>query len=289
VKNVYIILIISICSKFGFGVTKQNSNYLEIIAKSSDIHIINSNDLKNHLANIDERFMNDYYYYSVEVLETIKGIKVNNIKYRLYLEQGMVDYIKLLPDNAKLIVFITNLYSRFRNTGVDEFNNYITKHRNSYGIIVYNQKIYKEITGEVAKQQLILHERSYESFVRDEIMDHKIKRLIGELIIEQKETAAFEELRMMGRDAVPYIILYMDDYRELPIKNIQLENNCLDAWEDTIYYRPELVIDMLGLILNELTKSNFGQTWADGTNEERQRSLDGWRIYLYYTYPMSTS
>jgi hypothetical protein len=181
-----------------------------------------------------------------------------------------------------LLFFFKNLYAKSRNSGVDEFNNFITGDRYSDGIVVYTERIYEEITGEIAKHRLILQKKLYESFAKDESMNRRVKRLIDELAIEERELTAFDELRMIGMEAVPYIILHMDDYRELSIKHAEVEIIYPDTWESIAYYGPELVIDMLGIILGRPTMNNFGHTWSDGTNEERQRMLDGWRIYLYY-------
>jgi hypothetical protein len=269
-----------------FGLEAQlrssRSDYWEIIAKSSDIHIINSNDLKKNLEDMESSVRNGYYYYQVPVVEMLKGTEVETIKIYVYLEQEFIDHVKLLPDTTKLVVFFIKLYAAFRLSGQDEISNYITEGNYHEGIVVYTDRIYREITGEIAKQQLIQHKKLYEAFTRDETLDRKIKGLIDELTVPERELAAFDEIIMIGPNAVPYIILHMDDYRELPIKNVTIINDNPDAWEGWVNYGPDLVIDALEIILSELTATNFGYTYNGGTNEERQRILDGWRIYLYY-------
>jgi hypothetical protein len=115
-------------------------------------------------------------------------------------------------------------------------------------------------------------------------MNRKIKKLIDELVIEEKEIAAFDELLGMGKEAVPYIILHMDDYRELPIKYAMVIDDSPDAFEEWLHYGPKLVIDTLEIVVDKLSKTSFGFIHNGGTNEERQRTLNGWRIYLYYLY-----
>jgi hypothetical protein len=257
------------------------SDYWQYIATASDIHIINSTSLRNHLSDMENKTRNRTYYYQVPVVETLKGEKVDAIKIRMFLEQAFIDNIKLLPDNTLLVIFILNLYSEFRNSDADEFSNFFLG-ENTEAIIVYTEKVYREIAGEIENQQIILNEKLYADFLRDKDMDRKIKGLIDELVVEERETAAFNELIMMGRDAVPYIILHMDDYRELPIKYARVIDESPDAWEEWVHYNPKTVIDMLGIIVNKLARTNFGYIWNGGTNEERQRVLNGWRIYLYY-------
>jgi hypothetical protein len=282
-KKICMVVLLSLAAKFNLGAVPQSINgYWGIIAKSSDIHIINSADLKSHLPDMESSVRNGYYYYQVPVVETLKGTRVDAVKIRVYLEQGFIDHVKTLPDNAKLIVFFVNLYTSPRLSGADEFNNYIAGGEYREGIVIYTGALYKEISSEIRKQQIILREKLYESFAKDETMNRKIKRIIDELVIEEREMAAFDELLAMGREAVPYIILHMDDYRELPIKYARVEINDPDWWESMAQYSPKLVIDTLEIVLTGLTKVNFGYTWNGGINEERRRILDGWRIYLYY-------
>jgi hypothetical protein len=283
-KTMFITILLLATIVFNLKAQHQDprSDYWEVIAKSSDIHIINSNDLKNYLLDMEGSVRNAYYYYHLPILETLKGPKMNIIKINVYLRQDFIDYVKILPENTRLVGFFTNLYARFRRSGEDEYNNVIAGKNYNEGIILYTAGVYTEIVNEIKKQQLILNERLYESFLRDEAMDRKIKGLIDELIIEEKEMAAFDELLKIGRNAVPYIILHMDDYRELPIKYARLTNDHPDAWESIVQYRPELIIDTLQIILLDLTGNSFGHTWTDGTNAERQRALDGWRVFLYY-------
>jgi hypothetical protein len=256
------------------------SDRWQIIATASDIRIINSTSLKNRLPDMENK-VNGVYYYQIPAVETLKGEKVDSTKIRMFLEQVFIDNIRLLPDNTNLIVFIINRYAEFRNSDMDEFNNFFIGN-DTEGIIVCTDDTYREIVEEIENQRIILNEKLYTDFLGDEVMDRKIKGLIDELVIEERETEAFEELLMMGKDAVPYIILHMDDFRELPIKYARVIDESPDAWEAWVHYNPKTVIDMLGIILNKLARTNFGYIWNGGTNEERQRVLNGWRIYLYY-------
>jgi hypothetical protein len=226
--------------------------------------------------------MNGYYYYQVRIEETLKGVDMDSINISVYLEEGFIDYVKSLPDDTKLIVFLINLYTRSGESDRDEFRNYIAGESYNNGIVVYSDTVYEEIVDEIKNQQIILHDKLYEYFPRDEDLECKIKGLIDDLTIYEKEMVAFDEIIAMGREAVPYIIVYMNDYRELPIKYARLFIDDPDWFEDIIQYSPELVIDTLGVILMGLVQTHFGNTWNNGTNEERQRALDGWRIYLYY-------
>jgi hypothetical protein len=86
----------------------------------------------------------------------------------------------------------------------------------------------------------------------------------------------------MDEIGVPYIILLMDNFQTLPIRSIILQNKSEYALEAYRQYGPELVIDALAAILNQITRENFGEIYnGEATQEERILVLNGWRIYLY--------
>jgi hypothetical protein len=97
-----------------------------------------------------------------------------------------------------------------------------------------------------------------------------------------KANDAYIELEKMGFDAVPGIICQMDDRRELALKQISLENKNPDAWEAYSHYNPELVVDVLDAILDQITGQNFGFIEDGGTDEERANTVRGWRTYLWH-------
>jgi hypothetical protein len=283
-KMVIMLMLLLSAVTFTSGAQQRGprSDYWQYVATASDIHVISSASLKNHLPDMENK-INDVYYYQLPVVGTLKGGKTDAIKIRMFLGQAFIDNIKLLPDNTLLIIFILNRYAEFRNSDADEFSNFFIGDETG-SIIVYTEKAYREIAGEIESQRVILNERLYAAFPGDEAMDRKIKRLIDELVIEERETAAFEELSSMGLGAVPYIILHMDDFRELPIKYAMVIDESPDGFEEWFHYGPKTVIDMLNIIVNQLTRTSFGYILNGGTNEERQRVLDGWRIYLYYLF-----
>jgi hypothetical protein len=231
---------------------------------------------------------NKYYYYTIPVVETMKGTKIDIVKFRIYLKQNLIDYIRLLPDNTKLIIFLTKLYAEFRNSDEDEFSNFIVSSNESRydkGIVIYTDAAYREISNEIEYQKEILRSELYNNFKKNEAMAFKVKSLINELTNWEKAQNTIDEIIMMGQTAIPYIILCMDDYRELSIRHVRIKNDPPADWTGAwTHYGPNLIIDTAALILNVLTKGyNFGSIYSGySIDEERQRALDGWRIYLYY-------
>jgi hypothetical protein len=270
------------------GLPYGAGSYWIHIARSSGIYVINSNDLKNHLSVMDSSVKNQDYYYSVRVIETIKGTEETDVTFVVYLQQEFIDYIRKFPDDARLIIFF-DLFSGGGNparkanyfAGTLDPEEYYEK-----SIIVYTDMVYNQIVDEVRRQQIILQNKLYEAFQRDESMDRGIKGRIDELTNVEREFFAFDEIIIIGEDAVPYIILNMEDYRELPIKYACINDDSPDAWEAIKQYGPSLVIDMLSIALYSITKVDFKNIFNGYSvrNEDRQRALDGWRIYLYYRY-----
>jgi len=73
----------------------------------------------------------------------------------------------------------------------------------------------------------------------------------------------------------------MRDFRPLPITDIALKNPP-DHWDGFRHHSPKTVVDALAAILNQITGESFGFIYSGGSERERQRTVDGWRIYLHY-------
>jgi hypothetical protein len=90
----------------------------------------------------------------------------------------------------------------------------------------------------------------------------------------------FDQLIALGPEAVPAIIEQMDDHRPLPNQAISLTNHAPDAFEGIRQYTPEVMVDALAAVLNQLTGENFGFIYNGGTPAERAAAVRGWRQYL---------
>src|SRR5690606_18683377 len=92
-------------------------------------------------------------------------------------------------------------------------------------------------------------------------------------------------LESMGMAAVPSMIALMDDYRKLGMPSMSLVNKSPKAFEARRQYRPQLVIDALAALLTQITQEDFGHPYAstfDVLDEERERTIAGWRVYLHH-------
>jgi hypothetical protein len=110
--------------------------------------------------------------------------------------------------------------------------------------------------------------------------DARVAALIEKIVHKETQEQAFKDLESLGCAAVPPIIRRMDDRRELPSHYIALKNNFQGAFEGMRQYAPEKVVDALAAILNQLTSQHFGSIYNGGTDEERKKTVEGWRKFL---------
>ena len=100
----------------------------------------------------------------------------------------------------------------------------------------------------------------------------------------QDQQAALMALVTLGRPAVPYIVKHMDDRRTLPARYIQLENGPR-AFEASRIYKPELVVDALAGVLNQITQHSFGYIYNGGSDAARDEAVAQWRQWCLMHYP----
>jgi hypothetical protein len=138
------------------------------------------------------------------------------------------------------------------------------------------------IAGEIARQRRIL-----ENWRPDPAAQHdrEVARLIQELVSVASSNGIsaqqdiFQRIEALGEPAVPAIIAHMDDRRRLAFRQISLANHSADAFESMRHYGPELVVDALDALLNQITGKSFGNIMNGGSERDRRAAVDGWRIY----------
>jgi hypothetical protein len=118
----------------------------------------------------------------------------------------------------------------------------------------------------------------------------EVKEIISQLaalresrLDEDRKLAAqqqlFARLERLGSTAIPAIIAQMDDRRPLAVQQISLENRFPGAFESVRHYGPELIVDALDAILNQITGQSFGFIGNGGSDEDRRRAVIGWQSY----------
>lgn len=141
-----------------------------------------------------------------------------------------------------------------------------------------------KIKEEIAKQEEIIGSKVHEKICPTVQYSSEVKSLIDDMLVQSKAKDAYVKLEKLGIQGVPAIICQMDDRRELAVKGISLENKSPQAWEAFRHYSPELVVDVLEAILNQITGKSFGEIHNGGSEEERVETVNGWRIYLWHLF-----
>lgn len=118
---------------------------------------------------------------------------------------------------------------------------------------------------------------------QDAATDKRVGVLIERMLKANTEQKAFSDLEALGCAAVPAIIGRMDDRRSLPDPRISLRNKSPQAFEGIRHYGPQQVVDALAAILNQITGQNFGFIYNGANDEERTKTIQGWRNFLQST------
>jgi hypothetical protein len=146
----------------------------------------------------------------------------------------------------------------------------------------YSEKLVLQLDAEVLAQKRIVSEFGRNFRPDNELSYTKVQALINAMVNSRTEEKAFADLEAMGKSAVPAMIMLMDDRRGLPIRHIELRNPSA-TFEAFRQYGPQVVVDAVTAILNQITGEAFGQTENGGSERERKAAIDGWRVYLYKT------
>jgi hypothetical protein len=116
-------------------------------------------------------------------------------------------------------------------------------------------------------------------------IDKRVAVLIDRMVKADTQEKAFSQLETLGCAAVPATIRRMDDRRSLPVTRISLRNKGPQAFEGIRHYAPQQVVDALAAILNHVTGQDFGLIYNGATDEERTKTIQGWRKFLESTPP----
>jgi len=220
-----------------------------------------------------------YFQISVDVQTTYKGNPTqDSFSFKAYFDAEKAGDILRLLDRRKdqvCILFVIERDARYTR------GHYLTNGLGEESLRIAEPNFIEDVKNEIRHQQSILAE--FEKSFKAEMMPHfkQVKKLISQMIDAETEHSAFRDLEKLGHDAVPAMILLMRDFRPLPITDIALKNPP-DHWDGFRHHSPKTVVDALAAILNQITGESFGFIYSGGSERERQRTVDGWRIYLHY-------
>jgi hypothetical protein len=143
-----------------------------------------------------------------------------------------------------------------------------------------SEELIRQVRAETLAQKKIIDDFARNFRPEDEPSHVKVRSLIEATLHRRSEKRAFAELEALGEAAVPAMVLFMDDRRELPVKEISLRNGPGD-FEPVRVYGPKVVADAIAAILGQITGEHFGTIVHGGSERERRAVIDGWRLYLH--------
>lgn len=141
---------------------------------------------------------------------------------------------------------------------------------------VADQKAISMVMNEVQRQAMVLRNWKWETALPREA---EMKQLLATVQTPETQRKAFRQLESVTWDAVPALVKLMGDRRPLPEPSISIVNKFPGAFEGLRHYHAQLMVDALAALLNDITGQSFGDlSDIDNTEEDRKRTVDGWRI-----------
>jgi len=112
-------------------------------------------------------------------------------------------------------------------------------------------------------------------------LNGKVKLLIEQLLDPNTQQSAVDKLVNLEPEATAYIIMNMDDYRELPDKTITLVNKSPNAFEAHRFIGVRKVADALSEILTQREGKFFiNKSIKDITDNDRKKDIYSWKKWL---------
>lgn len=214
---------------------------------------------------------NGYALVFVKVEGTLKGPRRSSLLVRYFANRnnrGIPDQVLTGLDGRKAVLFLIPA-----SGGGGEREWFFAGFRDS--LRPASADLARSIAAEAGRQAAVL--RHWKPAARS--MTREVKVLIGQMLERETAKDAYRRLEGLGQPAVPAIIDQMDDRRELPLKQISLRDFSPDAFEGLRHYGPDEVVDVLAAILNQIKHEHFGFIYNGAADDERVRTVAGWRIY----------
>jgi hypothetical protein len=224
----------------------------------------------------------EYLEVKVAVSKTLKGKReAQDFNFRYYTDTeqyGGVPRSKIISLNGQAVIL------------------FLQKVRENYYLAAYapetmqqaNADLVRRVNKEaVTQEKLILDSDSYAAghvLPKESEVQSLVELMVDKRTDPGTAQAVYEAVIALGKEAVPTIIKYMDDRRELNIPKITLVPWWPDAHEGLVHYGPETVTDVMSVALMSLTNEDLTAIYNGGTELERQQAVRIWKIYERRTY-----
>ena len=150
-----------------------------------------------------------------------------------------------------------------------------------YAIRRADQKSISETKHEIGAQQRALE--AFDRLVAPDSLPHwsAVSNAVAELTIDaDHQSRSVDAILDLGIEAVPALIILMDDCRELPVQSISLENSSPERWEAYRLYGPEKVVDLADALADHSVKIGLGSVMNGGTEQNRRQAVARWKLFL---------
>jgi len=219
-----------------------------------------------------------YLEVSIDNSSVLKGSIVGTPSFKYWLSSEYYLTDKLVnADGRDIIAFLVTVDEKYSDPpGI----NYYSLH---YGCLVDPDSLLIDTLS-----RMVTSEKKLLDFYNDLLSDvtipymNEMKSLIQNTTVETKAQKAFEAIEGLGTAGVPAMIYLMDDMRSLGTGWLSLRNYSENSFEGIRHYSPDLVVDAMAGILNQIVGYSFGNIHNGGTDEERKHAVDGWRLYLLH-------
>ena len=216
------------------------------------------------------QFPEDSTYIQIEIMDatTLKGVKVDEVDIRYFTHEAAYN----ISQNQLTALQNTAVIALYINFDGD---NYLPNIGDA-ALLPATEENILAVQSEISAQKAIIQNWQPNSKVPH---FETVKKLIDDLTDIDRQFDAGLALERLGAEAVPAIIIHMDNRAALGRESISLKNMSSNAFEGVRHYGPKLVVDALAAILNQITGENFGSIYNGGSEAQRAHTVNGWRIY----------
>ena len=124
---------------------------------------------------------------------------------------------------------------------------------------------------------------AFDRLVAPESLPHwsAVSNAVAELTIDaDHQSRSVDAILNLGIEAVPALIVLMDDCRELPVQSISLENSSPEHWEAYRHYGPKTVVDLADALADHSVKIGLGSVMNGVTEQNRRQAVARWKLFL---------
>ena len=134
---------------------------------------------------------------------------------------------------------------------------------------------------EVELQEQLIRDSDLYFQTHDLPLESQVTQLVEMMVNRDTQPgeaqAIYHTLIGLGVAAVPALVKHMDDRRRLTIRKITLEP--MGGFEGLIHYGPDVVTDVMSIVLTRITGQDLTQIYNGGTELQRQAAIHIWKVY----------